>query len=451
MKLLAHHREQGELPPAVVPLSGMRSSPLHLYFIIIMVGFTLCGGCAPALNYRTLENHMRARNCPVAIEFLKKNKKSYGHNNTLIFLLDSAMINLRCGNYDESNTYFHKAEKLAEELWTKKLSKEAASFITNDFILPYNGEDFERALINLFSALNYVIEGKNEDALVECRRLDSLLLSFNDKYEKKNVYKEDAFGRYLSGMLYEANGNLEDAYIDYFKAFKAFQDYGKHYGTRMPESLLHDIIRVAQATGRADELDRYNIGADHYTGIQQKNAEKMGRIVMIHLNGKSPVKIEDKLIVGTKEGPVSMAFPRYVVNKPQCSASTMIIKGPSKTITVEAELVEDINKIAVKNLDDRKGRIMAKAIARVALKQTATKKIDDPFLRFAANVTNTVFIEKADTRSWKTLPGEIYLARSFVPEGEYCISVNHCGGSQHLDTIHIKAGETAFLLSDNTI
>ncbi|MGA1824097.1 MAG: COG3014 family protein [bacterium] len=418
-----------------------------LLFIVLVVSAFL-EGCAPRFNYVVLENHMRGGNCPGAIEFLKKNERSYGINCKLNFLLDSAMISLRCGHYDTSNHYFHEAEKLAEKLWTKSLTKEISSFITNDYILPYDGEDFERALINLFSAINYLMAGNKEGALVECRRLDSLLTAYNDKYDEKNVYKEDAFGRYLSGIIYEADGNLEDAYIDYFKAFKAFQDYEKHYGTAIPKVLLHDITRVAKATGRVDELKEFKLFTQKDDGINQEDVKKMGTIVMIHLHGKSPVKVEDKIIVAAKDGPISLAFPRYEVHKSPCTESTLIIETPSQSITADAELMEDINGIAVKNLDDRKARIIAKTIARAVIKHNATKKIDDSFLRFAANVTNAAFLEKADTRSWKTLPGEIYVARVFVPEGKYSVYARHCGSRKHLDDIDVKPGETKFLLSD---
>ena len=105
----------------------------------------------------------------------------------------------------------------------------------------------------------------------------------------------------------------------------------------------------------------------------------------------------------------------------------------------------------MKNLDDRKGRIIAKTIARAVIKQAATKKIDDSFLRFEANITNAAFLEKADTRSWKTLPGEIYLTRVFVPEGKYSIYASYCGSRKHLDDIEVKPGKTRFLLSDNSL
>ena len=43
-----------------------------------------------------------------------------------------------------------------DELYTKCVSKHIAFFIINDKTIPYSGENFESALVNLFIALNYI-------------------------------------------------------------------------------------------------------------------------------------------------------------------------------------------------------------------------------------------------------------------------------------------------------
>jgi hypothetical protein len=295
--------------------------------------------------------------------------------------------------------------------------------------------------------------GQNDEALVECRRLDANLALFNDKYEQKNVYKEDAFGRYLSGIVYESAGNLEDAYIDYYKAFKAFKDYGEDYGTPMPDTLVSDLRRTAAAAGRLEEVT--GLGLKMEDSITEKKGGDAPAVVLIHLNGKAPFKVEDVIFLPTEHGPVSLAFPRFVVTPPRCRESRLVVepadigrfrKAPGALSGTPA-LAEDINAIAVKNLEDRKGRVIAKTIARAVAKQVAigkaTKKNNGA--RFLLNVAN-LFIERADTRSWRTLPGEIYISRTFLPEGVYDASVRSCGEVRSLGKIALKAGETKFLL-----
>jgi hypothetical protein len=416
--------------------------------LAVLAAFLVLFGCARGIDYKALGNYIRAGDCQAAVA--KVSEKDYGKNQRLLYLLDAAQVNMLCGRYEKSNEYFHKAEELAEELWTKSVSKEAAAFLTSDYTIPYNGEDFERALINLLSALNYSMLGQYDEALVECRRLDANLNMYNDKYENKNVYKEDAFGRYLSGIIYEATGGLDDAYIDYYKSYKVFKDYGRDYGTPTPSALVDDLLRTAQVTGRLNNL-KSELDIKKKPKLTHKEVKKLGTIVFVHFNGLSPVKVEDSLVVATQSGPIKIAFPRYVAKRPACGESELVASGgPS----ARAELVEDINGIAVKNLDDRKGRVVAKTIARAVIKQVAINKaasqIDDRAAREATKVMLNILnlaLERADTRSWKTLPGEIYLARLFVPGGDYDLAVRMCGGYKRpLKSVSVKPGETRFVM-----
>jgi hypothetical protein len=416
---------------------------------IISVSFFLIfvPACASGPDYILLDKQINEGNCQLASKSI--DEKSYGLNMRLNFLLDSALINMRCGNYEESNGYFHEADELAEKLWTKSLSREAASFLINDYTIPYVGEDFEKVFINLFSAINYVLLENFDEALVECRRLDSLLTLYNDKYEKKNVYKEDAFGRYLSGLIYEAEGQVEDAYIDYYKAYQTFQDYEKKYGTITPSFVVADLIRASKAAGRQDEVASLLTTGLKSKEISLDKSKGKARVVLIHLNGKSPLKKESKVIIPTPNGPLAIAFPRYEVTEPNCSKSRLIVKSDSYSNTSSSELVEDINKIAVEGLNDRKARIIAKTLARAAAKQLVMSQLTkDDNVKKLMNLLNTLVVERADTRSWRTLPGEIYMSTQFVPEGRHSISVDYCGTKNYLKDVTVTAGETKFLLFD---
>jgi hypothetical protein len=411
-------------------------------------------GCAKGLNYKVLEGNLGSGNCGAATVYVQENEEDYGSNRRLLYLLDAAQVNLYCANYRESNRYFHLADELAEELWTKSLTKEAASFLINDLTIPYGGEDFEKALINLHSAINYSALGQFDEALVECRRLDANLNVYNDKYDEKNVYKEDAFGRYLSGLIYESAGELDNAYIDYYKAYKVFSSYEADYGTPMPGALVDDLLRIAGATDRMSEV-REELGIAPREGLPaQAETGKLGRIVFIHFNGKAPVKLEDRVVIPLPGGPSTLAFPRFMVRPPACRKSELVASTSSGGLKARAELVEDINGIAVKNLSDRKARVIAKAIARAAIKraavEAASSQIEDErvrrLTRFGLNIMSAA-LERADTRSWRTLPGEIYMARLYVPEGRYGLSAGLCDGRvRQLDSVDIKAGETRFVL-----
>ena len=417
--------------------------------LLLIASFILLSGCSMGINYHSLQSHMVNNDCAAAGEYLENNKKKYGSNKELLFLLDSAMINMMCGNYEKSNEYFHRAEALTEELWTKSITKETAAFLLNDYTVPYAGEDFEKALINLFSAINYLKLGQFDDSLVEVRRLDSVLTMLNDKYSKKNNYKEDAFGRFLSGIIYEADSKLDDAYIDYYKALHTFQDYEDKYGTPMPSIFVENLARVAGAVGRTDEIQSFIDGYGSTGWSEHDGTGNQGRIVFIHFNGTAPVKRSTEIFIPSRDGPIALAFPRYEVTQPYCRNSRVIAESDSERISSDTELVEDINQIALKNLEDRRGRITLKMIARVAAKQIAINKVENKTTREILNIAN-LFVERADTRSWRTLPGEIYLGSLFVSEGEYNIHVSRCGESERfVETVHVAPDETKFILYES--
>ena len=156
-----------------------RAKPLGLMSLLIL------GSCAGHVAYDALAIHLAEGNCDAAIRLVEESQEEYGTNSELLFLLDSAMVHMQCQNFETAQERFHGAEDLAQQLWTLSLSQEILSLIANDYLLTYGGEDYERAMIHLMSAIAYLDAALPEDALVECRRLDSLLTLYNDRYDKK--------------------------------------------------------------------------------------------------------------------------------------------------------------------------------------------------------------------------------------------------------------------------
>lgn len=431
--------------------------------LAVLVLFLMVLGCAAGVDYRVLDQQMGSDGCLEAAAYIEEKEESYGANRRLLFLLDAASVNMYCGRYEKSNQYFQEADSLAEDLWTKSVTKEAAAFFLNDYTRPYSGEDFERALVNMLSALNYAVMGDYAEALVEVRRLNSKLTEFNDKYEEKNVYKEDAFGRYLSGMIYEAEGadrleNIDSAFIDYSAAVDVYRDYEKKYGTPMPDALVEDYLRIAEAADRLGEAKRKLGPLGKRKWMKHRDARKLGKIVFIHLSGRAPEKVEDRLFIQTPSGPITLAFPRFEISPVEesgCGKGEMELVSSSGPVSiVEAEMVEDIAGIAVKNLDDRKGRVIAKTIARAVVKQVAIHEAANnmkdekarQLTKLGLNIVN-LFVERADTRSWRTLPAEIYLARTYVPEGQYDVFGKRCGVNKVVvDSVYVRPGQTKFVL-----
>jgi hypothetical protein len=95
--------------------------------------------------------------------------------------------------------------------------------------------------------------------------------------------------------------------------------------------------------------------------------------------------------------------------------------------------------------------VMARALARAVVKYQSQKNAQEqsPLAGFLLTVTNLA-TERADTRSWTTLPQEIQLARAQLPAGQQQVSIEITNAAgQLVDVIEakveIKSGKLTFL------
>lgn len=440
---------------------GRRPAPIPISFVLVL-GLLGLSGCGPAVHhYVQVDNLQSRQQFAEADAVIVKHKSDYGNRNAVLYDFDRGMMLHLAGQYAESNQSLAQAEDLIDQLYTKSVAAGAGSMLTNDNTLPYEGEDFEKVMINVIAALNYVYLGQWDEALVEARKVDHKLNLFNDKYEKKNVYKQDALAQYLSGVLFEAKGELNDAFISYRKAYEAYGDYKKNYGTPMPPTLPADLLRVTEALRLSEEHQDYLKQFPGARWTTEKELKGQSELVFVSYTGRSPVK-EDFFIeapIPEKRGGtyvLRVALPRFVPrsNKVKTAEVHLIpAAGSGGAVSQRTFLTEDITVIARKNLEDRIARITAKAIARAVVKYQATREAEKkggPVAGLLANVA-AVVTEQSDKRSWRTLPGQIQMARLAVPPGTYTVAVEYYDYTDGLierktfPAMTLKAGEKRFL------
>ena len=164
-----------------------------------------------------LENDYRQ-----ADAIIQKAEDEYGTKSRVLYGMDRGMTLQLAGEYERSNEVLEQAEDELDRLYTRSVRTESLAFVTNDNSLPYEGEPYEQVMINVLKALNYASLNRWQDALVEARRIDHRLNVLADRTKDKAAYHDDGFARYLSGILYESAGDLNNAFIAYRKAYETF-------------------------------------------------------------------------------------------------------------------------------------------------------------------------------------------------------------------------------------
>lgn len=412
-----------------------------------------------------------------ADKLLGNEKKWAENNHRVLYYMNRGMVLFMMGQHEASNKFFDQADFYIED-YRKSLGNEALALISNPMVKPYKPEDFETILIHYYKALNFIALKNYEGALVECRRINIRLQEINDQYkENKNRYARDAFAHNLMGIIYQASGDYNNAFIAYRNALDVYEnDYSKLFGIGVPQQLKIDLMNSARQMGFMSELRFYE---DKFGMEAPRDTFSKGDLIYIWMNGLGPVKSEWSLALtnmGVKNGAVAfgntelgmtfpinlsghsqneqssfknlsvlrVAFPRYLERKPMYQQAILNTSSGAYPL----ELAQDINAIAFQCLKDRMLREVGNSILRLAAKQAMEQvaRRENQNLGTLVSLVNA-FTEKADTRNWQSLPYSISYARVSLPEGQHQISLKQDGISNTSTeefTVNIQSGQTTF-------
>ena len=363
-----------------------------------------------------------------ALAVLEKSSLARSDKNRLLFLMEKGLLLHLDGEYVRSNEVFEEADRLVEQLFTRSLSAETLSFVTNDHLIAYSGADYETVYLNYYKALNFLNLGDLEGARIESRKIDQKLNYFADTFGGGDRFKESAYLRLLTGLIYEALGEHNDAFIAYRKSLELYQNNYPKYGVRAPDFLWNRLLLTARRSGLLEEYHHYREQAE---ALELAEEDERPVIAVIVASGLVPVKQEVFALFPTSQGfPVKLALPEFVDRPQPARRLEVSLEGEG---WVRPERVEDVEKVARASLEDHNGRLLAKAIARATAKQVAARQIEKengPLAGLAMQIT-ALITEQADLRSWSMLPAEIYLA--LLPDSE--------GGRQ----IKIRDGQDSWI------
>ena len=375
-----------------------------------------------------------------ALSYVEEHQEDYQNRNRLLFHLDDGMLAFSTGDYERAVQAFTAAEQLMEELYTISVSREATTFLINDNTAPYRGEDFESVMINLFLALSYANLSKTEDALVEARKIDSKLAAINLQYdeEHQNAYREDPFVRMLVGIFYEmgqTSADLNDAYISYSLAINGYNKEYQRFGLSVPAILVENALSAAEFMGtrEQDELQQ-RLPLQQFLSLAER--KEKAEVYGLHLNGRAPVKEPATIVFPMPDGfLVKLAFPTYMDVQKRIIGGRLYAKPLEGDRAFDATftVAEPIDKIAKENLEDRKGRVIVKTVARVTAKYLAVKEAQKAARKaggqnygalagFLTGITGNILAfasEEPDLRSWRTLPAEILISKLTLEPGTY--------------------------------
>ena len=412
-----------------------------------------------------------------ADQVLEGSKKAAEGRARLLYYLNRGVVTAMLGSYEESNRFFEQAYVLGEDLRNNYWNV-ASSYLINPLFANYTGEDHELLLIHYYKALNFLQLGDTQSALVECRRLNVKLNKFADKYPTGagQKYRRDAFVHTLMGLIYDASGDDNNAFIAYRNAVDIYEeDYQPLFGISAPQQLKEDLLRTAYQMKFTTELQRYE---KKFGMAYQPTATAGGDLVFFWNNGLGPVKAEWGVNFALVRGAgglvnfqneqygwnfpfylkgdqeyeekglhrlemIRVAFPSYQERPRYYEQATLQAQGQSFAL----QKAEDVNAIAFQALQQRMLREFGTSLLRVAVKKAAEYGVREKNgdLGAVLGVVNAL-TERADTRNWQTIPHTIHYRRVPLPVGEQPVQLTLTGRqpATHTFTFTIQKNRTVF-------
>ena len=424
-------------------------------FLLII---SLMIGCA-SYKMEVVKDELAIGNPEKAYDHLQKNAPK---KPDLPFLYELGLTANYANRFVESNKALADAESISDELFTISISKEIISRSVTSQLRPYPGVHYERVLSHYYRALNYFYLDQLEGSLIECRRATRFIPIYIGENDSYNTFGS-AFLAYLSGTLFEAQGNAaymsgspleaqrdwNDAFVSYRQAELHYQ-HGKEKTTvPMPKDLGYSLVRLARKLGFTEELTLYQ--AKYGDPPPQPN--NYGELILFYESGYVPEIEEETLtfpilkidpiakgkhdeaaktafiptLLG-REGKryskveleylVHVAMPTIGSNRPQYRGIEVVVGKAS----ADGVLVEDVEKIAIATLDAGRVAMLFETLLRGLVKYLAFREADKQHEALGAFVNlASIVTERADTRSWRTLPNQIFMVRMPLPAGTHTL------------------------------
>lgn len=422
--------------------------------LVVLLVIAGCASVATNIDFADpLKQDLKASNYAQAVQTIDNAREddAYTRKDRVLYYLDRGTVLYYQGAHQESNEYLEKAELAMEELFTKSISKAAASMLLNDNALDYFGEFYENIYVNVFKALNYLKLGRFSDAYVEVRRVNIKLRELEDKYgqmveemnrsdkskakvEMKPVkFYNDALAHYISYLIFRAEGEMDNSRISLKKLCNAWDTHGDVYSYPVPDHikkgntsdqpLLNIIAFIGTAPTKkavGGKITTYN----DYVGISELDM---------------PIALPNIPFPGIKEGyHFKFAFPVIEREGSRIDRIDVKIDGqPGGNL----QLLEDMGRVAEKTFETRKFIIYTKTVIRTVTKGLAAAEVKKKLRKetgasgLLGNLLDATvdvgvdFTENADLRCWRTMPQLCYVGEFPVQDGSHDIVVEFVDGS----------------------
>lgn len=413
----------------------------------VLPAVVLFAGCNNA-TLRDAQQSYRLGNLPLAETQIDAFVESDGEGgNRIIAYIEQGSIRRAQGQYAASNASFAIADAAIEKIDSRaevSLSGETFAAVTNLNTLPYRGYHYDRVMLNTYRALNFLEMGQRDAARVELRRAyerqrEAVAANAQrlaeaeaeaQKSKKAGDYDADRARQdqtFRSGFDQQYAGlDKYAAYADYVNPFTEWMQ-GVYYRGEAADGSDLEWSRKAfeRVAGMAPDNDYVR---EDFEAAQRLSAggPLEPTTYVIFATGTAPSRGEVRLdiplfIVSGKVDYVGANFPRLIEN--DAYLRSLQVRTPQGTYPTQ--LLCDMDQVVGREFKNELPIVITKTLVAAGTKATLAYIARDAaersssgdlalIVRLAAIAYQAV-LNRADLRSWSTLPKQFQIARFPTP------------------------------------
>lgn len=396
-------------------------------------------------SHDELANQMRAAeqtgSIPAALKVLEASATTEEEKAALLYNMERGELLRLNRQYRESTDAYLLADKKVNE-WEeaaktdpKKLMGLLGAATISERLKVYEGQDYEKVWLTTRLALNRIAAGDLDTARVDIKRTherEAVIAEFRSKQtaeaeEAAKAKGVKATGKEISGYPTES---LNDPEVLLLK--NGYQNALSHYLAGFLYEMLNEPGLAAPGYRKAIELKPETPlledglrGLDQRTSFTHKRRQRMTDVLFVVEAGSAPARKSKAFTVPipTSDGirTVSISYP--IIEPSSDPPLGKLVAGGSEFTLAK---VVDVNVMARRVLRDEMPGMVLRGVTRAIVKSELQRQLQKNAGTVGAvlGIIASVVTEQADDRIWRRLPGRVYLARGYLPEGNHTVSVD---------------------------
>ncbi len=412
----------------------------------MVLGSLLLGACAQNYHTKVADTTQLWTTGSVSAA-LAAHEKAYADvkpedRDLLYYMERGEMLRASQTNLDDSTSAWLKANEQVqtwEEDTRSKLGKgagELGALLLSDSFLRYEGQDYEKVMLNTRLASNHLAAGKWNDARIEIRKMyerETLIAQFREKeVDALKAAAEEKGSKGGTLKMEQIKGYPVEIFDDpeVTNLRNAHQSAVSHYLAGFVFEALNEPSLAAAGYRQAIEL-RPDVPMlkDGLARIGAKRRAASGTtdVLFVVESGTMPardsIKVTLPLPIGSGIKLLTAAYPVIRPGTDNFVPANLDVSGNA----VPVATVTNLDAMARRALRDEMPAAIARSTVRMLVSGVAQAALGQhgglagSLMSLAVGIASAATAD-TDTRQWRTLPSRISLASASVKSGTHAVS-----------------------------